>query len=388
MECASVLADLERERTESVSLGERLPLMKRELLGLGRSELEQFFVAAGEKPFRATQMLKWIHQQGVTRFEEMTNLSKPLRQRLEGLAMVTLPEVIADRISSDGTRKWLFRMEDGNAVETVFIPEEGRGTLCISSQVGCSLHCSFCHTAHNGYSRNLTTAEIIAQLWLADRLLGRAGPGSHQRVITNVVMMGMGEPLLNFEAVVAAMELMMEDHAYGLSRRRITLSTAGVVPMIDQLRERCQVSLAVSLHAADDTLRDQLVPINRKYPIATLMAACRRYVDGSPRARVTIEYILLGGVNDRPEDARALARLLREVPSKVNLIPYNPWPGGGYQPPTQGVIDRFREQLLQAGLTTVTRKRRGDDIEAACGQLAGRFEDRTRRSSGQPVHVE
>ncbi len=356
------------------------------LLGHSRAQLEAFFSEQGEKAFRAAQVMKWVHQQGVTDFQQMTNLSKGLREKLEQVAVVALPKVIADRQSADGTRKWLFRLEDGNSVETVFIPEEGRGTLCVSSQVGCSLNCTFCNTAMHGYSRNLSAAEIVAQLWLADRLLGREGPGSHQRVITNVVMMGMGEPLLNFDHVVNAMELMMEDHAYGLSRRRITLSTAGVVPMIDQLRDRCQVSLAVSLHATNDALRDQLVPINRKYPIKTLMQACRRYVEGSPRARITIEYILLGGVNDRAEDARALVRLLKGVPSKVNLIPYNPFPGGGYQRPEQSAIDRFRAHLIKAGLTTVTRKTRGEDIEAACGQLAGQFEDKTRRS--QALHVE
>lgn len=350
------------------------------LLGLNRAQLEAFFSEQGEKAFRASQVMKWIHQQGVTDFQQMTNLSKVLREKLEAAATVELPEVIADRLSEDGTRKWLFQLEDGNSVETVFIPEGERGTLCVSSQVGCTLKCTFCNTAQHGYSRNLSSAEIIAQVWLADRLLGREGPGSHQRVITNVVMMGMGEPLLNFEAVVSAMELMMEDFAYGLSRRRITLSTAGVVPMIDQLKERCHVSLAVSLHATNDALRDQIVPINQKYPLKELIASCQRYVEGSPRARVTIEYILLGGVNDGDEDARALIQLLKPVPSKINLIPYNPYPGGQYERPTNKAIDRFRNHLIRAGLTTVTRKTRGEDIEAACGQLAGQFKDRTRRS--------
>ena len=350
------------------------------LLGLNRTQLEAFFSEQGEKAFRASQVIKWIHQQGVTDFQQMTNLSKALREKLEQTAVVALPEVVADRLSEDGTRKWLFKLEDGNSVETVFIPEDGRGTLCISSQVGCTLNCTFCNTAQHGFSRNLSSAEIIAQLWLADRLLGREGPGSHQRVITNVVMMGMGEPLLNFDAVVSAMELMKEDFAYGLSRRRITLSTAGVVPMMDKLKEQCHVSLAVSLHATNDELRDQIVPINQKYPLKELIAACQRYVDDSPRARVTIEYILLGGVNDRDEDARALIKLLKNVPSKINLIPYNPYPGGQYERSTQKAIDRFRGHLMKAGLTAVTRKTRGEDIEAACGQLAGQFKDRTRRS--------
>ncbi len=351
------------------------------LLGLNRKQLEAFFAEHGEKAFRASQVLKWIHQQGVADFSQMTNLSKGLRERLSEISTVQIPEVIADRLSDDGTRKWLLKLEDGNSVETVFIPEKGRGTLCISSQVGCSLNCTFCNTAQHGYSRNLSSAEIIAQLWVADRLLGREGPGSHQRIITNVVLMGMGEPLLNFDSVVSAMELMMEDFAYGLSRRRITLSTSGVVPMMDRLREVCHVSLAVSLHATNNTLRDQLVPINRKYPLEELMDACRRYVEGSPRSRVTIEYILLGDVNDSSQDAKALVSLLRTVPSKVNLIPYNPYPGGQYKRSSAEAIDRFRSILIQAGITTVTRKTRGEDIEAACGQLAGQFKDRTRRSN-------
>ncbi|MBT3196255.1 MAG: 23S rRNA (adenine(2503)-C(2))-methyltransferase RlmN [Gammaproteobacteria bacterium] len=360
--------------------------MTTNLLGLNRQQLERFFSEQGEKRFRASQLLKWIHQQGVTDFQQMSNLSKPLRLRLSEVATIALPDVVADQLSEDGTRKWLLQMEDGNSVETVFIPEGERGTLCISSQVGCSLHCSFCNTAQHGYSRNLSSAEIIGQLWIADRLLGREGPGSHQRVITNVVLMGMGEPLLNFDAVVSAMELMREDFAYGLSRRRITLSTAGIVPMMDRLKAECHVSLALSLHATNDALRDQLVPINQKYPLQELMAACRRYVEGSPRSRVTIEYILLAGVNDREDDARALVALLQDVPSKVNLIPYNPYPGGLYQRPEQQVIDRFRQPLIKAGVTTVTRKTRGEDIAAACGQLAGEFTDRTRRS--QNIHVE
>ncbi len=356
------------------------------LLGLNRTQLEAFFAEHGEKAFRASQVLKWIHQQGVADFAQMTNLSKTLREKLTDISVVQIPEVIADRISTDGTRKWLLELEDGNSVETVFIPEKGRGTLCISSQVGCSLNCTFCNTAQHGYSRNLSSAEIIAQLWVADRLLGREGPGSHQRVITNVVLMGMGEPLLNFDSVVSAMELMKEDFAYGLSRRRITLSTSGVVPMMDRLKETCHVSLAVSLHATNNKLRDQLVPINRKYPLEELMDACRRYVDGSPRSRVTIEYILLGGINDSREDAAALVSLLRTVPSKVNLIPYNPYPGGQYERPSSEAIDRFRSVLIQAGITTVTRKTRGEDIEAACGQLAGQFKDRTRRSDNPELH--
>jgi 23S rRNA (adenine2503-C2)-methyltransferase len=341
--------------------------------------MELFFAEHGEKSFRASQLLKWIHQQGEVDFQKMTNISKSLRDKLSTIAKVELPEVIADRTSVDGTRKWLLKFEDGNSVEAVFIPTKGRGTLCISSQVGCSLNCSFCNTAQHGYSRNLTSAEIIAQLWMADRLLGREGPGSHQRVITNVVLMGMGEPLLNFDAVVSAMELMMEDFAYGLSRRRITLSTSGVVPMIDKLKDECQVSLAVSLHATNDELRDQLVPINKKYPLKELLDSCRRYVEGSPRKRVTIEYILLGGVNDSSADAQALVKLLKTVPSKVNLIPYNPFTDGEYKVPTMEAIDKFQEIVARSGITTVTRKTRGEDIDAACGQLAGKFKARTKR---------
>ena len=353
---------------------------KQNLLGLTQSKLKKFFSDINEKPFRTKQIMQWIYHQGVKDFGEMHNFSKDLRQKLDSIASINMPEVVSLIQSKDGVVKWVIKLSEENHIETVYIPQKDRGTLCISSQVGCTLNCTFCNTAQHGFSRNLSSAEIIAQLWLADRLLGREGPGSHQRVITNVVMMGMGEPLLNFDAVVSAMELMKEDFAYGLSRRRITLSTAGVVPMMDKLKEQCHVSLAVSLHATNDELRDQIVPINQKYPLKELIAACQRYVDGSPRARVTIEYILLGGVNDRDEDARALIKLLKNVPSKINLIPYNPYPGGQYERSTQKAIDRFRGHLMKAGLTAVTRKTRGEDIEAACGQLAGQFKDRTRRS--------
>ncbi len=355
------------------------------LLNLDRRSLEAFFAAQGEKAFRASQLLKWMHQQGVTDFAEMTNLSKALRDRLAASASITLPEITCRQDSRDGTRKWLLRLADGNAIETVFIPEEDRGTLCISSQVGCALNCTFCSTARQGYNRNLETAEIIAQLWIAQRELGGAdGPN---RPVTNVVLMGMGEPLLNFDAVVGAMRLMMEDHAYGLSRRRITLSTAGLVPGIDRLRESCDVSLAVSLHAPDDELRDQLVPLNRKYPIAELMAACQRYVEAAPRRRITFEYVMLAGVNDSLVHARRLLALMRQVPSKVNLIPFNPFPGAPYRCTSQGAIDAFREVLVAGGITTVTRKTRGEDIAAACGQLVGQVQDRTKRSHRLTVPV-
>lgn len=354
---------------------------KTNLLDLDRRSLEAFFAAMGEKAFRATQILKWIHQQGVTDFCAMTNLSKVLRQRLAEQAEIRLPEVVHCQVARDGTRKWLLRLADGNAVETVFIPESDRGTLCVSSQVGCALNCTFCATARQGYNRNLTAGEIIVQLWIASRALAAdAVTCGGTRAITNVVLMGMGEPLLNFAAVVTAMRLMLEDHAYGLSRRRVTLSTAGLVPGIDRLRETCDVSLAVSLHAPDDALRDRLVPLNRKYPIAELMAACRRYTAAAPRRRITFEYVMLAGVNDSPAHARRLLALMRQVPSKVNLIPFNAFPGAPYRCSPPAVIDAFREILVAGGITTVTRKTRGEDIDAACGQLVGRVQDRTRRS--------
>ena len=360
--------------------------VKPNLLGLDRRALVAFFATLEEKPFRATQLLKWLHQAGQTELAAMTNLSKSLRSRLLDYATVTLPEIIREHRSEDGTCKWLLRLADGNAVETVFIPEADRGTLCLSSQVGCSLNCSFCATARQGYNRNLSSDEIVSQLWLANRELG--GFTSGERQISNVVLMGMGEPLLNFDNVVRAMDIMRDDFAYGLSKRRITLSTAGVVPALDRLRDCCDVSLAVSLHAPDDALRDQLVPINRKYPLDQLMAACRRYVDSQQRRRVTFEYVMLEGINDSLTQARALIVLLEGIPAKVNLIPFNPFPGAGYRCSSKEVIDAFRERLQGAGLVTVTRKTRGDDIAAACGQLAGQVKDRTRRSQRWPQSIE
>ncbi len=347
------------------------------LLDLDRQGLEAFFAGLGERPFRAVQVMKWIHQFGVGDFAAMTNLSKPLRQRLASLAEVRAPEVVGDSLAADGTRKWLMQLADGNAVETVFIPEADRGTLCISSQVGCALHCTFCATGHQGFSRNLTAGEILGQVFEAQRRL-RPDPRG-PRVITNVVLMGMGEPLLNFDNVVTALRVLLDDNAYGLSWRRVTLSTAGWVPMIERLRETCRVSLAVSLHAPDDALRDRLVPLNRKYPLATLMDACRRYTDGDRQRRITFEYVMLDGVNDSLAHAQALVRLLAGIPAKVNLIPFNPFPGTVFRRSPQSRIDRFREVLLEAGLMTITRKPRGEDIDAACGQLAGRVQDRTRR---------
>jgi len=350
---------------------------KTNLLNRDRQGMQDFFSGIGDKPFRATQVVKWIHQYGVDNFDDMTNLSKELRARLQDIAEIRLPAIESDQVATDGTRKWLLRLMDGNCIETVFIPEEDRGTLCVSSQVGCTLNCTFCATGHQGFNRSLTVDEIISQLLIANRSLGRDPKG--ERIITNVVFMGMGEPLLNFENVVPAMRLMLDDHAYGLSRRRVTLSTAGVVPMMDRLREECPVSLAVSLHAPNDPLRDELVPLNRKYPIRELLDACRRYCDISPRSRITFEYVMLAGINDSVEHAHELAEILTTVPSKVNLIPFNPFPQTRYRRSSNESIDRFREILIKAGFTTITRKTRGDDIDAACGQLAGRIQDRTRR---------
>jgi 23S rRNA (adenine2503-C2)-methyltransferase len=353
--------------------------MKTNLLDLNRQDMEAFFTSLGEKAFRASQVMKWIYHHGVDDFDAMSNLSKVLRDRMTEQAEVRLPEVAVDMPSRDGTRKWMLRLADGNSIEMVYIPEKDRSTLCVSSQVGCALNCSFCSTAQQGYNRNLTTAEIIGQVVLATRLIGLP-QNKGERVITNVVLMGMGEPLLNFDNVVKAMELMQDDYAFGISKRRVTVSTAGVVPAIDELRAAIDVSLAVSLHAPDDALRNELVPINRKYPIAELLAACRRYCDGVPHRRITFEYAMLEGVNDTPEHARALLKVLRGTPSKVNLIPFNPFPGTAYRRSSLEAINRFRDILMEGNLMTVTRKTRGDDIAAACGQLVGEVQDRTRRS--------
>jgi 23S rRNA (adenine2503-C2)-methyltransferase len=348
------------------------------LLNLDRIKLEDFFAKAGEKPFRARQVLSWVHQRFITDFSAMTDLSKSLRERLTSTAVITLPKVEHQDNSVDGTCKWLLRLSGGNCIETVFIPEEGRGTLCVSSQVGCVLNCSFCATGKQGFNRNLQVSEIIGQVWLANKALGRDPKG--ERIITNVVMMGMGEPLANFNNVVAAMNLMLDDFSYGLSWRRVTLSTAGMVPAIDRLHAVCPVNLAVSLHAPTDELRDELVPLNKKYPLRELLAACRRYVAGDKKRTVTFEYVMLAGVNDSLQYARTLVRLLRGFPAKVNLIPFNPFPNSTYCCSSIDTINRFREELLQGGIMTVTRKTRGDDIAAACGQLAGRVQDRTHRT--------
>lgn len=348
------------------------------LLDYTSEDLKAFFLERGEKPFRATQIIKWIHQHGISDFDEMTNVSKSLREELASFAEIRAPEIAIDDKSKDGTHKWLLRLDDGNCIEVVFIPEDGRGTLCISSQVGCALDCTFCSTARQGFNRNLTVGEIIGQLWLAKNIL-QPNP-EDERVITNVVMMGMGEPLLNFEKVVKAMELMLDDNAYGLSKRRVTLSTSGVVPALDRLKDRIEVSLAISLHAPNDALRDQLVPVNKKYPIKVLLESCRNFMEGKAnREKITIEYVMLDGVNDSDENARELAILLKDVPCKVNLIPFNPFPETRYKRSSNNRIHRFRDILENAGLIVMTRKTRGEDIDAACGQLAGKVNDKSRR---------
>ena len=349
------------------------------LLGLDARQLQQYCAGLGEKPYRAKQLMRWMHRGGVADFNAMTDIAKSLRERLLETATISAPAVLRDTTARDGTRKWLLDVGTGNAIETVFIPETGRGTLCISSQAGCALECSFCSTGRQGFNRNLTLAEIIGQLWLANRALGR-GVGV-ERPITNVVMMGMGEPLANFDNVVRAMQLMLHDDAYGLSRRRVTLSTSGLVPAIDRLRDACPVALAVSLHAPEDALRDQLVPINRKYPLRMLLDACLRYLEKAPRDFITFEYVMLAGVNDSMPQARQLAALLTAVPCKINLIPFNPFPNSGYARSGPDAIARFRDVLSRAGFTATVRKTRGDDIDAACGQLAGEVQDRTRRKA-------
>ena len=347
------------------------------LLDLDATGLTEFFAQLGEKPFRAKQLLRWLHHFGEADFSRMTDVAKTLREKLAATSCVTPPALISDRLSEDGTRKFLFDVGRGNAVETVFIPEDQRGTLCISTQAGCALDCAFCSTGKQGFNRNLTVAEIIGQLWQVNKTLDFDPKG--ERIISNVVLMGMGEPLANLDNVVVALRLMLDDNAYGLSRRRVTLSTSGIVPAMDRLREQCPVALAVSLHASNDALRDRLVPINRKYPLEELMAACRRYLTAAPRDFVTFEYVMLDGVNDRDADARELLRLTRDVPCKFNLIPFNPFPKSGFRSSKPERVRRFAEILIAAGIVTTTRKTRGDDIDAACGQLAGQILDRSRR---------
>ncbi|MHB1292370.1 MAG: 23S rRNA (adenine(2503)-C(2))-methyltransferase RlmN [Sulfuricella sp.] len=348
------------------------------LLDFDQEKLAVFFAESGEKPFRAKQLLRWMHQFGESDFSRMSDLSKALREKLGGLAVVEPPRLMQEQISGDGTRKWLLDVGAGQGVETVFIPEGDRGTLCVSSQVGCALECSFCSTGRQGFNRNLSVAEIIGQLWWANKALGCTP--RNERVISNVVLMGMGEPLLNFDNTVTALHLMLDDNAYGLSRRRVTVSTSGIVPAMERLREQCPVALAVSLHAPNDALRDILVPINKKYPLSELMAACRRYVVDAPRDFITFEYVMLDGVNDSPAHARELVALTRDVPCKFNLIPFNPFPDSEYKRSPADVIRRFGAILIEAGRVVTTRKTRGDDIDAACGQLAGKVQDKTRRT--------
>ena len=372
------------------------------LLDYDSAGLVRFCEEIGEKPYRAKQLLRWIHQFGESDFAQMSDLAKLFRERLYSLATIRSPEVISDYTAQDGTRKWLLATGQGNAIEMVYIPEVARNTLCISSQVGCALNCSFCATGKQGFNRNLTVAEIIGQLWWANKTLKSQRQSVLQqthhepdkeiettyaeqkqfsdRVITNVVLMGMGEPLANFDNVVTALDLMLDDSAYGLSRRRVTVSTSGIVPAIDRLRERCPVALAVSLHAPNDELRNELVPINKKYPLNELLAACKRYLQASPRNFITFEYVMLDRVNDTAQHARQLVELVRDIPCKFNLIPFNSFSASGYKRSTKEAIHTFREILMQAGLVTTVRKTRGDDIAAACGQLAGNVLDKTRRT--------
>jgi len=358
---------------------------KLNLFDYDRASMEKLFVSLDEPTFRARQVLQWMYRRNVIKINEMTDLSLQLRNRLYDLVCFDLPTIVEDKTSTDGTRKWLTRLADGNIVETVLIPEDGRKTLCISSQAGCALKCAFCATGQQGFSRNLSTSEIIGQLWLAEKHLN--GKDSKTRALTNVVMMGMGEPLLNYSAVVNAVRIMLEDLAYGLSRRRVTLSTAGFVPGIDRLGSDCPVSLAVSLHAPDDELRSRLVPLNKKYPIPKLIDACQRYAQRDSRGIVTFEYIMLKGINDSKKQAYQLMSLLSDLPAKVNLIPFNSVPGTGFAAPSPTVVDKFRSILVKAGIVTITRKTRGDDIDAACGQLAGRVLPRELHSSRVRTHA-
>jgi 23S rRNA (adenine2503-C2)-methyltransferase len=371
------------------------------LLDYTLPRLTEWFAAQGEKPFRARQVFRWIHQHGVGDFDAMTDLAKSLREKLEATAEVRAPAILSEHRSADGTVKWLFDVGVGNGIETVFIPEEDRGTLCVSSQVGCALDCKFCSTGRQGFNRDLHVSEIVGQLWVANRRLremeaaGNTGPGFSRlpsressvtvpKPVTNVVMMGMGEPLNNFGPVVDAMSIMLDDHAYGLSRRRVTLSTSGVVPQIRRLKEALPVALAVSLHAPNDAIRSRIMPVNDAYPIAVLLDACRDYLEAAPRDFITFEYVMLKGVNDAPDHARELARLLATVPSKVNLIPFNPFPDSGFEGTDMERVRRFQKILMDAGFVATIRKTRGDDIDAACGQLAGQV---VNRMKPRPVRV-
>ncbi len=351
--------------------------MKTNLLGLDAAGLAAFFHTLGEKPFRARQVLQWVHQRRESDFARMSDLAKDLRAKLVQEATVAAPAIVGDSVAEDGTRKWLLKVDGANAVDAVFIPETSRGTLCVSSQAGCVLDCAFCSTGKQGFNRNLSTAEIVGQLWLANRLLGG------ERPVTNVVLMGMGEPMLNLDHVIPALRLMLDDNAYGLSRRRVTVSTSGVIPGMDRLRDECPVALAVSLHAPNDALRERLVPVNRKYPIRELLKACNRYLEKAPRDFITFEYVMLDGVNDSDAQAQGLATIAARVSCKFNLIPFNPFPQTEFRRSPPERIRRFAEILRRKGVTVTTRRTRGDAIDAACGQLAGEVADRTRRTRGK-----
>jgi 23S rRNA (adenine2503-C2)-methyltransferase len=352
------------------------------LLELNCNQLTEYLEKFGHKPYRAKQLMRWIYQSRVGDFDQMTDIAKSFRQTLNENACVSIPKITFDHISTDGTRKWLLDVGENNGIETVFIPEANRGTLCISSQVGCALECTFCSTGRQGLNRNLSSGEIIGQLWLANKMLGLQSTNkslsSNNRIISNVVMMGMGEPLSNYKNVVQSLEMMLDDRVYGLSRRRVTLSTSGLVPSIDRLREDCPVSLAISLHAPNDMLRDELVPINKRYPLKDLIASCQRYLEKAPRDFITFEYVMLSGVNDSIEQAKALLVLVKDMPCKFNLIPFNPFPNSGYKCSERKVILEFKRVLTDADIITTIRKTRGDDIDAACGQLAGQVKDKTR----------
>ena len=359
---------------------------KTDLLGMDKQDLADFFVSIGEKPFRSTQVMKWIHQFGVSDFDEMTNISKALREKLKQTALIRTPRLIEEQRSEDGTIKWLLEVDNHNHVETVFIPEKNRGTLCISSQVGCALECTFCSTGKQGFNRNLENWEIIAQMWVANKALG-CKP-KEERIISNVVFMGMGEPLLNVTHTFPSARILMDDNAYGLSKRRVTISTAGVVPAIDMIKAELDVSLAISLHAPNNPLRDELVPINKKYPLEKLMPALNRYVEGGhSKKHVTVEYVMLDQVNDRAEHAQQLVKVLGKLPCKVNLIPFNPFPNAPYKRSSNNAVRRFQDALMQAGINCTVRRTRGDDIDAACGQLAGKVKDRTKHTQ-HTVNIE
>lgn len=362
-------------------------VVEKNLYGLTYQAMLELCEEIGEKPYRAMQIMKWVYHKGAESIDDMTDISKKTREKLKSRLVFDLPKVLLDQPSSDGTHKWLIQLESGNAIEMVFIPEDDRGTLCVSSQVGCALECTFCSTARQGFNRNLSTAEIVGQVMLAKKLLGEYESDTQQsqnRRVTNVVLMGMGEPLLNFTNVTQAINIMLNDYGFGLSKRRVTLSTSGVVPALYRLKEVSDVSLAISLHAPYDTLRDEIVPINKKYPLAELLEACKNYItDSSAYRKITWEYVMLKDVNDKEEDAFALAKLIKDIPGKVNLIPFNPFPNSGYECSSMNRINRFKEILQRQGVVTTIRKTRGEDIDAACGQLAGKVQDRTKRTKVQ-----